>query len=83
MEQINSNTNKKRDLIKFKAEDLMSKLRSKSDFYKFLDEKCKLVYTFIFFENGNSKGYKDFAKSPNPSKPIFLFEHKRSYDFPR
>ena len=34
---------------------------------------CTHAMTFIFFVNGKSKGYKDFAKSPNPNKPIFLF----------
>ena len=51
MDQINSSSNKKRDLHAFQAQEFLGKLRSKLDFYKVLDEHCKsqifLSQTFI------------------------------------
>ena len=46
MEQINSSTNKKRDLVAFFSSELGGKMRSKTDFYKALDERCKLTTNF-------------------------------------
>ena len=54
-QQIESNTdqpaeNKKRTYMQLRAEDIMSKLRSKSDFYWYMDQqrKCPAILILCF-----------------------------------